>query len=148
MEMHNLHFILFTTLIQHLYKEKKRKNDDIYAPFIAKYINLASDQKRETSPGHTLYRKKSPSHCSSYCSLVEKADLLPVREQPFVIEIDRRFIPPVPVMHREEITARGDTHKFNDRVRSSFPESWIERDHGSVEAPSAYLLNLSSVDLK
>ena len=116
MEMHNLHFILFTTLIQHLYKEKKRKNDDIYAPFIAKYIKWASDQKRETSPGHTLYRKKSPSHCSSYCSLIEKADLLPVREQPFVIEIDRRFIPPVPVMHREEITARCDTHKFNDAL--------------------------------
>ena len=44
--MHNLHFILFTTLIQHLYKEKKRKNDDIYALFMTKYIIFPFDRKK------------------------------------------------------------------------------------------------------
>ena len=74
--------------------------------------------------------------------------MIPVRIQPYVSEIAGRFFPPVPVVHREQMPALHRTHKFDDRVRSVVLQPWIQRDHRRVEAPSADLLDLSSVDLQ
>ena len=83
MEMHNLHFILFITLIQHLYKEKKLENDDIYTLCMTKYI-MPAFVKKETPPaalyaGRRLYSQGSQSEPLRRVRAARKTESLSAR---------------------------------------------------------------------